>query len=151
MDERLPNDLMPLPTTPYDERPTSLPLDVEECRTAIWRCRGNVTEAAKLLKTPSARLRRYVQGSQYLQREVEEAREQLLDNAEDIAYEALTDEVDAGRRDSMARFVLGNLGKRRGYGTGGTSVSISNAKGPISITWGDGTSLAPDAKTIDHE
>jgi hypothetical protein len=52
-----PTDLMPLPTMPYDERPMSLPLDVEECRTALWRVRGNVTEAAKLIKVHPNRLR----------------------------------------------------------------------------------------------
>jgi hypothetical protein len=151
MDDRLPNDLVPLPTAPYDERPSSLPLDVDECRTAIWLNRGNITEAAKQLKTQAARLRKFVASSPYLQREVEEAREQLLDIAEDVAYEALIDSSDTGRRDGMARFVLGNLGKRRGYGTGSSTVNINSAKGPISISWGDGTSLAPDSKTIDHE
>lgn len=146
----LPSDLVPLPTTPYEQRPSSLPLDIEECRTAIWLSRGNVTEAAKRLKITPARLRAFVKNSPRLQDECEEAREQLIDIAEDVIAEALTDDSDAGRRDQMARFVAGTLGKRRGYGQNGASVNINSPKGPIVIKWGDGTSLsAPGDGAID--
>src|SRR6476619_5108550 len=108
-----PSDLIPLPTTPYSERPVSLPLDMEECRTALWLVRGNITEAAKLLKTTPLRLRQFVQKSPYLSAEMQEAKDQLVDIAEDVVYEALTDEDDKSRKDTMARFVLGSQGKPR--------------------------------------
>lgn len=154
----MPENLLPLPTMPYDARPVELPLDVEECRTAIWRCRGNLSAAAVLLKVKSARLRKFVQNSPRLLDEVKEAQEQLVDIAEDVAYEALTDEEDAGRRDQMARFVMTNLGKSRGYGTGGNKVDVNLPKGKVSIQWADGSSLninsgdeAPAEKVIDHQ
>jgi hypothetical protein len=159
-DDRLPDDLVPLPTAPYSERPVSLPLDVEECRTAIWRCRGNVSEAAGLLKVTPGRLRSFVRASPRLSAEVAEAREQLVDIAEDVAYDALTTADDPGRRESMARFVLGSLGKSRGYGSAsGGNVTINNAKGPIVIGWADGSDFSQgggegvsrDPKTIDGE
>lgn len=138
----LPTDLVPLPTMPYDKRPDALPLDIEECRTAIWLERGNITLAADRLKVRSSRLRAFVKNSPRLQEECDEAREQLQDIAEDIAYEALTDAGDSGRRDSMARFVMGSLGKTRGFGQSGGNININGPKGPITIKWGDGTTLS---------
>ena len=123
---------------PYDERPVSVPLDVEECRTAIWLERGNVTKAAERLKISSNRLRRFIENSPRLQEEQKESREQLLDIAEDNAYEALTDEVDASRRDQMTRYVLTNLGGSRGYGNGGggkAGVNLNISKGRLKISW----------------
>lgn len=156
---QMPSNLQPLPTMPYDERPVELPLDVEECRTAIWQCRGNISLAAQLMKVKPARLRRFVASSPRLVDEVKEAQEQLLDIAEDIAYEALTDEDDSGRRDQMARFVMSNLGKGRGYGTGGgNKVDVHLPKGRVKIEWADGSSLNIDSesdggsgKVIDHQ
>lgn len=138
---------------PYSERPSSLPLDIEECRTAIWKQRGNISNAAAMLKISASRLRTFIKNSPRLSAEVEEAREQLKDIAEDIVYEALTDGEDAGRRDTMARFVLTGPGKDRGYGSGGGNVTINAPKGTINISWADGTSFSggEEAKVIDHE
>lgn len=136
---------------PYDERPSSLPLDREECRTAIWRMRGNITNAAKLLKVDARRLRAFVRTSPYLSGEVLEAAEQLQDIAEDVVYDALTDEQDKGRKDSMARFVLASQGRGRGWGSGGNATINLKSTGPVSITWGDGSQVNSDPKTIDGE
>lgn len=144
-----PNDLIPLPTMPYDERPAELPLDREECRTALWRAKGNVSEAAKLLKVPSLRLRNFIKNNAFLSAEAEEARQILADIAENNVLDALTDPVDAGRRDSMSRFVLSSIGKQRGYGQNTAGITINSPKGPMTISWADGSSVGP--KTIDHE
>lgn len=143
INDGLPGDLVPLPTAPYAERPISLPLDIEECRTAIWMCRGNITKAAELLKVTSNRLRVFVNKSVYLSAEAKEANERLVDIAEDVVYEALTDTEDKGRKDQMARFVLSSQGRPRGWGSGaGTSVNIKNSKGGvIRVAWADGTQL----------
>jgi len=139
----LPADLVPLPTAPYDERPETIPLEIEECRTALWLTKGNITEAAKLLKVPSARLRRFVRNSAYLTEEWNESREMLADKAQEIVEEALFDE-DPSRRDTMARFVLQSIGRHRGFGTsGGVNVNV-NKGGKISISWGDGTAIGPN-------
>jgi hypothetical protein len=139
---------------PYDERPASLPLDVEECRTALWKQRGNVTKAAEMLKVPSSRLRAFIKTSPFLSAEVKEAQQQLLDISEDIAYDALMDDEDKGRQDTMARFIMTNLGGDRGYGAAKGGVTINAPKGTINISWADGTSFQPeesDAKVIEHE
>lgn len=137
----LPNDLVPLPTMPYDERPSELPLDIQECRTALWRCRGNISNAAELLKTSSNRLRNFVKKSPYLSEEAKESQERLVDIAEDVVYDALTDKEDTARQDTMARFVLSGLGKARGHGAGNTGLTLNLPKGPMTISWGDGSQI----------
>jgi len=147
LEDRIPGDLVALPTMPYNERPAELPLDVEECRTAIWMASGNISEAAKLLKTTSIRLRTFVKKSPYLSAELQESADRLVDIAESNVYDALTDELDPSRRDTMSRFVLTNIGKNRGWGTaGGNAVNIKNsAGGTIVVQWADGTQLGANA------
>ena len=145
----VPEDLIPLPTMPYSERPTELPLDIEECRTAIWSAAGNLTEAAKLLKVTSLRLRNFVNKSPFLSAEVQESKEQVVDKAEQVVIEALNDEDDKSRRDTMSRFVLSNIGKSRGWGTNsGGNVNIQNKGGTIVVQWADGTAFG-DSKPED--
>lgn len=155
MDSNIPGDLVALPTMPYNERPAELPLDVEECRTAIWMARGNITKAAELLKVPSIRLRTFIKKSAYLTAEVAESSEQLVDIAESNVLEALTDDVDPSRRDTMSRFVLSNIGKGRGWGTGGGTVNVKNtAGGTIVVKWADGSTFGvkdPEENTIEGE
>ena len=146
----LPDDLVTLPTMPYDERPADLPLDREECRTAIWMVRGNISEAAKLLKVTSLRLRNFIRNNPFLSAEAEEAREILADIAEDNVYDALTDDTDPQRRDSMSRFVLGSIGRRRGYGQNTPGLTLSPKGGRLTVVWDDGTNVLGDPKTIEH-
>jgi hypothetical protein len=148
-----PTDLTPLPTAPWDERPAELPLDVEECRTALWRTRGNISDAAAMLKIKPQRLRAFVKKSDYLSRELEEAKENLKDIAEGNVYEALTDDQDPGRKDSMTRFVLASIGKDRGWGSGvgGPKTNINLGAGKFSITWEDGSSLSASSEPPDDD
>lgn len=137
----LPTDLVPIPTSPWDERPDELPLDTDECRTALWLARGNITQAAETLKVTSGRLRRFVKNSAFLSAEMAEAAEQVVDKAEAVVLDALEDMTDPGRRDSMARFVLTQKGADRGFGSkaggGKTTVSVGN----IHITWEGGQEM----------
>jgi hypothetical protein len=127
---------------PYSERPPELPLDVEECRTAIWMASGNISEAATLLKITSIRLRNFVKKSPYLTAEMQEAADRVVDIAEANVLDALTDELDPSRRDTMSRFVLTNIGKHRGWGTSAGNVNIKNSTGgTIVVQWADGTSF----------
>lgn len=128
---------------PWDVRPDDLPLTIEEVRTALWVNEGNITKAALTLKVDSSRLRRYIAASPRLSAEKEEARNQILDKAEEVVIEALSDEEDVVRKDSMAKYVLSNLGKERGYGSkaGGNLTINNNGAGTISVSWGDGSSI----------
>lgn len=143
-----PDDLVPLPTAPYDERPAELPLDVQECRTAIWLHKGNVSKAAERLRVTSMRLRNFIRRTPVLARECEEAREQVVDRAEEVVVEALD---DPDERYTMARFVLQSQGKARGWGQGSMNVKIGEVKGPVIIQWADGSAFGQpdDIKTIE--
>jgi hypothetical protein len=156
--QNLPQDLVPLPTMPWSVRPDELPLNVDEVRTAIWLESGNVTKAAKRLKSDPLRVRRFIKQSPRLSAELKEAEEQLLDRAQEVVREALDDTDDASRRDTMAKFVLKELGQERGFGkpTNGGKVTINNKDGGlIQVSWGDGSSVAgPEDNSgpvIDHE
>jgi hypothetical protein len=104
---------------------------------------GNITEAAKVLKITSIRLRNFVKKSPYLSAEMQEAADRLVDIAESNVYNALTDELDSSRRDTMSRFVLTNIGKGRGWGTGNPGgLNIKNsAGGTIVVQWADGSAF----------
>ena len=151
----LPSDLIPLPTSPWHERPLEVPLDIEECRTAIWRAGGNITEASKLLKITSLRLRAFIRNSPYLSAEMQEAKDQIVDIAESVVVDALTDDEDKSRRDTMARFVLGSQGKSRGWGSGQAgNLNIKNTGGTVIVKWQDGSTFGEEPpeeemKTID--
>ena len=149
-EEGAPSDLVALPTMPYSERPAELPLDTEECRTALWMAAGNITEAAKLLKITSIRLRNFVKKSAYLTAEMQEAADRLVDIAESNVKEALTDPLDASRRDTMSRFVLSNIGRARGWGSGNSAgVNVKNtAGGTIIVQWADGTQFSDKDSTF---
>ena len=153
-EDTIPNDLVALPSMPWPERPLELPLDIEECRTAIWMAAGNISEAAKVLKTTSIRLRAFVKKSPYLSAEMAEAADRLVDIAEANVRDALTDELDPSRRDTMSRFVLTNIGKARGWGSGNNpGVTVKNsAGGTIVVQWADGSTFgSEDTKTIEGE
>jgi len=151
-EDNIPIDLVALPTAPYTERPVELPLDTEECRTAIWMAAGNISDAAKLLKITSIRLRNFVKKSPYLSAELQEAADRLVDIAEKNVLDALMDELDPSRRDTMSRFVLSSIGKQRGWGSGQGSVNVKNtAGGTIVVQWADGTSFSQEPKEIQGE
>lgn len=137
-----PQDLQPIPTQPWDERPDSLPLNVEEVRTALWLESGSIPKAAIRLKVLASRLRRFINSSPRLLAEQNEAREQLADKAEENVKDALWDDKDAARRDSMSKYVLSSLGRGRGYGQGpGKQININSEGGNILIQWADGTAI----------
>lgn len=127
---------------PYDERPAELPLDTEECRTALYIHNGNISEAAERLKVSSARLRAFVKASAYLTRESDEFRQRIADRAEAVILEGLYDDRE---KYTMARYVAASLGKQRGYNQN-SPTSGKATIGPMTISWGE-----PESTTIDGE
>ncbi len=63
-----PDEFLPLPYFGWLERPPDLPLDVEECATAIYLKNGDLDAAAARLKVTRARLDRVVRRSPRLMR-----------------------------------------------------------------------------------
>ena len=67
-DVGLDGEFEPLPFYSYDERPVGLPLDLEECATAIHLAGGDLPNAAALLRVPFHKLNRQVVNHPRLQR-----------------------------------------------------------------------------------
>ena len=63
-----PRGLTPLPYYAWDERPASVPLSTEEAETAIYLAKGDLFQAARLLKVGFPLLSRFVKRSYPLQR-----------------------------------------------------------------------------------
>jgi hypothetical protein len=141
----LPDNLQPLPIIPADW-PDDLPLDVQECRTALWLFHGNITKAAERLGTTSLRLRTFVRKSEFLSREIDEARQQLVDQAEHVISDALFGEP--ARADPMARWVAGSQGKTRGWGQGAPSVGNANMSVNVLVQYPGGADNPMNVVTI---
>ena len=61
-------EFAPLPFFPWDSRPPTLPLDPDECATAIHLAQGDLPRACALLKVPQFKLEREVRRHPNLQR-----------------------------------------------------------------------------------
>ena len=68
-------EFFPLPFYPFEERPHTLPLDVEEAATALFLQKGDVKAAAAKLRVMVSRLEREIRKSLRLQRLVEAMKE----------------------------------------------------------------------------
>jgi hypothetical protein len=100
----LPDDLV----APYESAhrlANEEPLTARDVRSALWLAAGNIRKAAEQLGVPPARIRAFARNSPWVQIELNEARERILDKAEEILFEALFSD-DSKRRDSAARYVL---------------------------------------------
>jgi hypothetical protein len=58
-----PYEFEPLAYFPWDSRPETLPLDVEEAATALYLAQGDINRAAARLKVTPARLNRTIRKS----------------------------------------------------------------------------------------
>lgn len=100
----LPNDLV-APYKSAHQLANEEPLTARDVRSALWLCAGDIPKAAQRLGIPIARVRAFADKSAWVREELHEARERILDRAEEILYEALFSD-DPGRRDSAARYIL---------------------------------------------
>lgn len=66
-------EFVPLPYYGWLERPATVPLEIEECETAIHLAEGHIPKAASLLKVPQFKLDRMIRRHPRLQRIYEEA------------------------------------------------------------------------------
>ena len=100
----LPNDLV----APYESAhhlANEEPLTARDVRSALWLCAGNIRQASERLGVPVARVRAFVRNLPWVGEELDEARERILDRAEEVLFEALFS-GDPRRRDSAARYIL---------------------------------------------
>jgi hypothetical protein len=104
-DGYLPDDLVALPKPTWNSFADNQPLSADEARTLLWLFAGDVGKAARYYKMSPQRLRAFVNNSSRIAAEFHEARERILDRAEEIFHEALFSD-DPKRRDSAARYIL---------------------------------------------
>jgi hypothetical protein len=98
-------EFIPLPFYTWDERPIHVPLDHDECATAIHLAQGDLPRAASLLKVAHARLSRLVTGSPRLQRIRRESLDLVTEKAESKVIASL-DAQDARRQEWAVNTIL---------------------------------------------
>jgi hypothetical protein len=143
-------EFLPLPHFPYDERPATTPLEIEECATALYLAQGDTDAAAGRLKVHPLRLQRTIDRSPRLQRLHGELIA-LLNNRVLREYKAAFEDEDSRRREwassklaQTAQFQSHPLAPAR------QDAPQLTLAGPtrIVISWDDGSDLGP---VIDHQ
>jgi len=104
-DTSLDEEFAPLPFYPWDSRPPSLPLDPDECATAIHLAQGDLPAAASLLKVPLHKLNRQLVHHPRLQRILREALDNQIARAASEYIRAL-DSPNDRRREWAATKIL---------------------------------------------
>lgn len=141
-------EFAPLPYYPWDERPPSLPLDVDETATAIHLAQ-NLPAAAQLLKVPLIRLTRLIRAHPRLQRVLEETTELVVHHAAAEYVQALASSSDRRREWGAAQIMRSRAAQSHPLApapaNASTSVSISESR-EITFTWR--RPVEPD--TLDH-
>jgi len=112
--------------------------DLGVIRTALFANFGNIKLAATALGVAPGQLSRVVEASVDLKTDRDAARRMIVDQAEAIVVEQLTDERNTDRRDEASKFVLTTLGKSLGWGSQATApsgFSMSDGQRTLSIRW----------------
>jgi hypothetical protein len=113
-DEDLPTDLAPLPVLLAEPEPDQPPKFLEKAyvRSALWYASGNLSHAASMLGTNTARLGNFVVRDPYLARERTLAAQLLVDRAEAVLLDSLE---DADTKLDTAKWLIERRGQERGY------------------------------------
>jgi len=129
-------EFTPLPYYPWSERPITVPLDQDECATALHLAHGSLPAAANLLKVPLVRLARMLRSSPRLQRVLDEAYQLTLAKAVSIPIETLFDpNADARRLEWASTKVLAS---RLAMGAPLSPAPASSAQSSASLTVSNG-------------
>ena len=143
-------EFQPLPYYPWDRRPSHLPLDIEECATALYLAEGVIGRAADRLKVEPLKLTRQIARSPRLVRLHAELTALLNDKVHEEYIKAFGSEDDR-RREWAASKVSNTKGfQSHPLAPNGQVSPAVTIGGPTSITihWGD----PPEgAKLIEHE
>jgi hypothetical protein len=113
----------------------NLEFDVEEVALRLREFHGNVTECARTLNVNPQRLRAFVRNTPELNAELEEAGEELVDDAERVIRSCLKERRSATRRDFATRFVLSTLGKHRKWSPREIKLALNTENEIIEISW----------------
>jgi hypothetical protein len=139
-------EFTPLPYFSFDERPHTLPLDPDECATAIHLAEGNLDVAAALLKVPFTRLNRVLRHSPRLQRIQSDERDRNVARAEGEYIKALSAPDDRRRewgasKILASRAAMGHPFSPAPAASASTTVSIDARE--IVYSWRERGNLIP--------
>lgn len=109
--------------------PEHVPLDPTRVEEALWSAAGNITKAARIMRTDAARLGYMISRTPDLADARRKASELVLDKAEAALLDSLKDEDSAL---DTAKWILSQGGRGRGWG--------QQASMPVGLTF-DGSSL----------
>ena len=135
-------EFVPLPYYPWDERPHTLPLDADECATALYLAHGEPVEAAELLKVPLIRLNRLIRNSPRLKTVIAEALEEVLARAAHVPIKTLFDPEADNRRLEWAsslvlksRLAASHALSPNPAGAAAASLSVDTVQRSITFRW----------------
>lgn len=155
------DEFAPLPYYPWDERPPALPLDHDECATAIHLGMGSLPAAAQLLKVPLFRLARSVRASPRLQKVQHESLSLGLEKAKGKVLDALDEtDIDGNPNHRRQEWAVGILLRSRlaqgdpfspappQQSNSSASVTVDTQKKSLTFRW----KTSEDAMTaIEHD
>jgi hypothetical protein len=143
-------EFIPLPFYPWTQRPDTLPLDPDECATAIHIAKGDVPAAAALLKVPEFRLNRLIRRTPGLQHVLSEANELTTHRAASEYIRALDDPSDRRREWAASKIMASCAAQSHPFApapagsTTASNVTINQDNKEITIHWGNAPTLPPD-------
>ena len=144
-------EFIPLPFYPWTQRPDTLPLDPDECATAIHIAKGDIPKAADLLKVPEFRLNRLIRRTPRLQHVLSEANELTTHRAASEYIRALDDPSDRRREWAASKIMASRAAADHPFApapagsTTSNNVTINQDNKEITIHWGE----APTAPEIE--
>lgn len=126
-----------LPSYNWEDRPQSLPLDLEEVRTALALGHGDIGRAAEFLRVTVVRLNRFIRGSLEVQGLIRELTDAVIARAAGEPVRALFDPNADDRRREWASTKI--LQSRVAQGHPFSPAPPQSAQSSASVTLTDGT------------
>ena len=158
-------EFTPLPFYPWDTRPDTVPLDTDECATALHLGQGSLIRAAQLLKTAPHRLARVMRAHPNLARIQNEANELTVAHAHDELLQALSSDSDRRREWAATKILASRAAQSHPFAPAPTQpsttqqLSLSAAGRSIVFRWRTDADDAlqppslqpPSSLTIEHD
>ena len=154
MGDEINDEFLPLPYFPYEQRPSTVPVDVEEAATALYLDQGVVADAAQRLRIPSLKLQRIIDRSPRLTRLHKELVSLLNDKVLKQVITAFDDPENRRKEWASAQVIRSEAFRSHPLAPVKDNASPTlNIAGPQTITihWGEAPKEVDNAPMIDHD
>jgi hypothetical protein len=148
-------EFIPLPFYPWDSRPPSLPLDPDECATAIHIAQGDLPAAANLLKVPLHKLNRQIRNHPRLARVLQETNELTVARAASEYINALSSPSERRREWASTKIMASRAAAQHPFSPApaqpnaqSASLSLTDAGRTLTFRW---RTDADDVPTIEGD